>query len=413
MKRREFLHTWAAGLAAAGSPWLTPLGWAQAPGNPLQIPPLSSGELRQGSRHFDLRLAPASRRFLPGLATPTLGINGDYLGPTLRMSAGDAVAMHVDNQLGEPTTLHWHGLHVPVIADGGPHQVIATGDTWEPRFTIRQRGGTFWYHSHLLDYTGDQVYRGLAGMIIIDDEQTGQEGLPGRYGVDDIPLVVQDRLFATDGSFQYVRMHSEIMTGMFGDTILVNGTVSPVFAPSTARVRFRLLNGSNARTYTFAFSDRRPFRMIASDGGLLAAPVTLTSLELAPAERAEVVVDFTDGAPVNLVSLPMAGNSPNAPRGMMRNMHPMNDAGFDILAIRPQSQLESGPELPATLAEVPRMAADEAVVERRLVLSMAMGMGGGGPGRGGPGGMGRRGMGGGMMGGDFFINGQAMDMGRI
>ena len=418
MDRRQILKLLGSTLAGSAAGVLTPGAFAQYGTNPLWIPPLLPGDPRQGRRHYDLRLAPGSRRFLPGLSTPTLGINGDYLGPTLRMAAGDAVTMHVNNRMGEPTTLHWHGLHVPVIADGGPHQVINPGDTWEPGFSILQKGGTFWYHSHLLDYTGDQVYRGLAGMIIIDDEKTRQEGLPGRYGVDDIPLVVQDRLFAPDGSFQYVRMHSDIMTGMFGDTILVNGTVSPFFTPETDKVRFRLLNGSNARTYTFAFSDGRPFSMIASDGGLLSAPVSLNGLELAPAERAEVVVDFSDGNPVDLVSLPMAADSSNNARGMMRNMHPMNSRGFDILAIRPQSRRDSSPALPAMLTEIRPMAESEAVVERRLVLSMAMGMGmgmGGGTGRGGPGagGMGRRGMGGGMMGGDFFINGEPMNMGVI
>lgn len=409
MFRRRDLLKLTAGLTVSPillAPWNV-LGQS-LPTQPLAIPPLLTGEARAGVTHYTLQAQRGTRQFLPGLTTPTLGINGDYLGPTLRLRRGDNVSLQVGNRIGEPTTLHWHGLHVPVDADGGPHQVIADGATWEPTFSVMQPGGTFWYHSHQLGQTGAQVYRGLAGMIIIEDEESRQDGLPSTYGVDDIPLVIQDRAFNTDGSFRYVGMHRDVMTGLFGDTILINGTLSPEFSPSTTKVRFRLLNASNARTYTLAFSDRRAFELIASDGGLLEAPVALTTLELAPAERAEIVVDFSGRQPVDLVSQPMAADSPSQTTGMMRNMHPMNNEAFHLLSLRPQTSLQQSPVLPAHLTELERLQPVDAVTERRLVLSMAMGMG---MGRGAGGGSPGRGMMGG--GASFFINGEAMDMNVI
>ncbi len=250
-------------------------------------------------------------------------------------------------------------------------------------------------------------------MIIIDDEQSRELELPSEYGVDDIPLVVQDRSFNADGSFRYVGMRRDIMTGMFGDTVLVNGTVAAVFEPTTSRVRFRLLNGANARSFSFAFSDGRRFHQVASDGGFLQQPVELDVLLLGPSERAEIVVDFSDGRPVQLVSLPMASSSPFSPQGMMRNMHPMNTEAFNILDLRPQSNRLASVALPASLVPVPRIAESEATRTRQFTLSMAMGMGMRG-GRGGPGG--NRGGGRGMMmgqGGDFSINGKSMDMAVI
>jgi blue copper oxidase len=408
LKRRQFLQTTAVGASGLLLPRLV-TAQSSAADNALQIPELLSGASESGRQHYRLNLQAAVTRFFQDLQTPTLGINGSYLGPTLRLKDGSDVSMHVHNALGETTTLHWHGLHVPASADGGPHQVIADGATWEPEFQVIQKAGTFWYHSHLVEKTGEQVYRGLAGMIIVDDEESAQLSLPSDYGVDDIPLVVQDRRFNQDGSFQYIRSHQDTMMGMTGDTILVNGTLSPYFVPTTSKVRFRLLNGSNARTYNFAFSDGRSFQQLGCDGGFLAQAVSMNRIELAPAERCEIVVDFSDGRPVDLLSLPMAADSPFQPRGMMRNMFTMNNERLHIMAIRPQSNLVMSEALPPQLTNVPDFEAVGIDRVRQFNLSMAMGMGmmrgGGGPGGGR--GMGQQGS------GSFFINGRAMDMSVI
>ncbi|MEX2469879.1 MAG: multicopper oxidase domain-containing protein, partial [Pseudohongiellaceae bacterium] len=397
MNRRKFLRTSALATAGAFSP--SGLFGQSRARNPLRIPALQTGELRQGRRHYSLEARSGTSRFLSGLDTPTIGFNGDYLGPTLRLRNGEDVRIAVDNRLDEPTTVHWHGLHVPAIADGGPHQVIEAGGSWRAEFQVRQPAGPFWYHSHLIDRTGEQVYRGLAGMILLEDDESEALELPRDYGVDDIPLIIQDRRFNEDGSFRYIDSNRDIMFGLHGDSILVNGTHDPYFVPVTRKVRFRLLNGSNARTYRLAFSDGRRFQQLAGDGSFLAQPLTMTEVTLAPAERCEIVADFADGAPVNLVSLPLPADSPYRASGMMGRMHGnLSDQAFQLLAIEPQSQLTASPALPALLTSVPDLEAAGVDRLRRFELGMVMGMMGGG---------GRRG---GMDGGRFSINGANMHM---
>jgi blue copper oxidase len=399
MKRRQFIRNSTIGFSGLLLPAFAYSQSAQIELNPLKIPELLEGTASEGVRVYDLEVRHGVSRFLPGISTSTLGINGDYLGPTLKLREGDQVSIRVNNTLSEETTLHWHGLHVPARADGGPHQIIAPGTTWQANFDVAQQAGTFWYHSHLMAKTGEQVYRGLAGVLLIDDAHSSNLKIPSNYGVDDIPLIVQDRMFDQDGSLAYGGNMMDTMLGMFGNTILVNGTYNPFFVPTTKKVRLRLLNASNARTYTFAFSDGRVMQQLACDGGFLAGPVEMHKLELAPAERCEVVVDFSDGQPVDLISLPMAADSPFMPRGMMRNMHPINQESFRILSFHPQSNLENTPQLPATLATVYGFDPANADRLRRFTLSMPMGMGMMGR-RNGRGGMG--------MDAGFAINGAAM-----
>lgn len=407
INRRCFVR----GLGVSASSTLLPMSlFAQdVTQNELQIPALHVGEMQAGRQHYGLQLQSGTRQFLRGLTTPTLGINGSFLGPTLRLKNGSDVAISVLNQLNEPSTLHWHGLHVPAKADGGPAQIIAPATSWQPTFTVNQKAGTFWYHSHLLNKTGEQVYRGLAGMIILDDEESENLEIPSTYGVDDIPLIVQDRRFNEDGSFRYVGMHRDVMTGVLGDRILVNGTTSALFSPSTNKVRFRILNAANARTFNFALADGREFSLIASDGGFLEKPVTLRNIVVAPAERVEIVVDFGDGGPVDLISLPLPASSPYSTIGMMRNMLATSTESFTILNIEPQSALQHSAVLPGQFTSIRRMQESEATGTRRFELSMPMGMGMMGRGGGQRGGGGR--MGG--MGGEFLINGKAMAMDEI
>jgi len=358
----------------------------------LQIPPLESGEMRQGIRNFDLGLSQGISRFAENLETPTYGINGDYLGPTLKFRAGETVRLNVQNQIGDATTVHWHGMHLPDAADGGPHQTIDNGGSWSPSFEIKQRAATFWYHSHMMHKTGFQVYHGLAGMILVEDEQAGNLSLPQDYGVDDIPLVIQDRRFADDGTFEYLTSMRDGMMGMMGDTMLVNGTLNPHFVATTDSLRLRILNGSNSRIYILKFSDGRKFHQIASDGGLLEHPVETTAITLAPAERAEIIVDVSNGRPVILQSTtPPQGGMMGG--GMMRRIMG-SQTDFDILDIRPDQGRKKAIEFPRRLTtlEIPDPTA--AVRTRKFTLGMGMGMG--------------------MMGGGgMTINGRAMDKNRI
>src|SRR5699024_4241706 len=184
---------------------------------------------------------------------------------------------------------HWHGMHLPAAMDGGPHQMITPGGQWRPQGRIDQPAATRWYHPHPHGGTEEHVYRGLAGRCRLEGDAGLAAALPRDYGVDDLPLIVQDRSFTRDGDLEL--RHDGAEPGMLGGTVMVNGTVGAVHRVSTQRVRLRLLNGATARTFTFAIPDR-PMVMIASGGGFLDEPLELESLRLAPGERAEVIVGF-------------------------------------------------------------------------------------------------------------------------
>lgn len=261
----------------------------------LLIPELYEGEVREGVRHFDLAIAEGSREFLPGKTTSTWGVNGDFLGPTLRAHRGETIQARITNNLPETTSLHWHGMHLPPEMDGGPHQEINPGDDWLPTWEISQPASTLWYHPHPHGHTAEHVWRGIAGLFYIDDDI--EVSLPHEYGVDDIPLVIQDREINDNGEFST----REDAFGYIGNRILVNGTVGARFEVKRRLTRFRILNGSNTRWYNLAFDDGRPFRLVGTDGGFCPDEGTeLTSMLLSPAERAEIVVEFSPGDDVML-----------------------------------------------------------------------------------------------------------------
>jgi bilirubin oxidase len=220
--------------------------------------------------------------------------------------------------------------------------------------------------------TGEQVYRGLAGMFLIDDGNSAQLELPAEYGVDDIPLVVQDRLFDEDGQLVYRHDDSAFITpGMLGDTILVNGTYAPYLEVPAKLVRLRILNGSNARRYNFGFSDGRPFYQIASDGGLLAAPVERTQMILAVAERAEILVDLGDApAALTLMSYPIVDPvNPiiNLAQGIFLAGNDEKQQ-FKILELRAQAGSYPRQPIPSVLSTVDRALESDAVRTREFTL---------------------------------------------
>jgi len=417
VSRRQMLKLLGAG--AAGAMAVPLIGRAQQPGNfvnPLLIPPVETGTLVQEEgglqrRHFELNLQKGSTRFLPDVDTATLGINGNYLGPTLRMRRGDIIDIQVNNRIGEESVLHWHGLHVPPRFDGGPMQSIVDGGSWNPVFDIRQQAATLWYHSHAMHNTGPQVYRGLAGMLIVDDDVSDALDLPSRYGVDDIPLILRDKRFDREGQFDYKSRFIDSMIGQHGDVMMVNGTIAPFFEATTDKLRLRLLNGSNARMYNLVFQDGREFLQIASDGGLLDKPVKLSRLLLLPGERAELILDLSDGKPAVLRSQASENHFPVFGGAFSQGMQQMHSEEFDIIEFRPKARLERLPPIPEKLATLPAIDASIAAKTRRMVLNMGYGSRGGsstGPGWGL-----RNGWGGGFGGGFVGINGRAMTMSYI
>ncbi|MFB7796753.1 multicopper oxidase family protein [Isoptericola sp. NPDC056134] len=302
---------------------------------PLPIPPLAESEVVGGVRTFRLTAQEGTTELLPGTRTPTWGYDGPYLGPTLRAERGEQVAVEVTNDLPETTSVHWHGMHLPAAMDGGPHQAVEPGATWRPTWTIDQPAATLWYHPHPHGETEKHVYRGLAGLFLLDDDASRAADLPREYGVDDVPVVVQDKVIGDDGRLVLKDDGGE--PGTLGSTVVTNGVAGAYQRVTTERVRLRLLNGSTARTYALGFADRG-MDLVATDGGLLDAPVRLDHVRLAPGERAEVVVAMQPGETTRLHSSEADLGGVAAPFAVGGN-----DA-FDVLELRAADELATSPE---------------------------------------------------------------------
>lgn len=291
-------------VSACGSGQPTPRGYDAEP-RPLPIPPLEEGTVSGGTRTFSLVPQAGQAEILPGTTTSTWGFNGELLGPTLRMRRGEDVRIDVTNELPEMTTVHFHGMKLPARADGGPHSPIEPGDTWSPEFTVDQPAATNWYHPHPHGQTGLHCYRGLAGMVLIDDDLTTSLNLPREYGVDDIPVVIMDHKYTEDGQLDET---FDDTLGLMGDTPVVNGITNAELTATTRRVRLRILNGANMRFYHLALSDNRPFQVIATDSGLLEKSVEVDSVLLSPSERIEILLDLEPGEDLKLQSQPLDSN---------------------------------------------------------------------------------------------------------
>ncbi|CAC9505024.1 Multicopper oxidase [uncultured Gammaproteobacteria bacterium] len=258
-------------------------------------PPLIEPELINGQKIFKFSINENQSEIFQGKQTKVLCYGNGMLGPTVRVDDTDNIGFEIINNLKVNTTTHFHGLHLPAKVDGGPYQIIPPRKTWKPQWKINQLASTQWYHPHLEGYTGHQVYHGMAGFFIIDDKVSKKLPIPKDYGVDDFPVVVQDRRFDKDGQLLYLnRGDYDLSGGMKGETILVNGRPVPTLQAHTQVIRLRILNGSNARIYNFGFEDDIEFYQIASDGGFLEKPVKLTRVLLGPAERAEILVNLSN-----------------------------------------------------------------------------------------------------------------------
>jgi FtsP/CotA-like multicopper oxidase with cupredoxin domain len=330
--------------------------------NELEIPPLLTPREEHGRLIFDLELQTGRIELVPGKQAETWGANGSYLSPTLRAEQGDRVEVRVRNELPEQTTIHWHGMHLPAVADGGPHQTIGPGETWGPSWEIDQPAATLWYHPHPHGETSDHVYRGIAGMFIVDDPEADSLPLPDTYGIDDIPLIIQDKRINDDGSLD---LSERIIspTGRLGDTILVNGTYDPYLRVRHQRIRLRLLNASDARVYNVGFVDGREFDLVATDGGLLETPQQLSRIQLSPGERAEIVAAFEEGEEVVLRSF-----EPDLGTNFFEGRFAGSDDRFDLLQFRAAPILAPSPEVPERLSEHEQLREEDAVRTRRFEL---------------------------------------------
>lgn len=281
---------------------------------------------------YEITQRETSAEILPGIRTPLWTYQGTFPGPTIESRRGRPITVTHRNELPVPTVVHLHGGRTPAASDGYPTDLVLpegrhdvplnTGhgsahDMHDPRavvttltrdytFPLDQRPTLLWYHDHRMDFTGPAIWRGLAGLHIVRDNAEDDLGLPA--GPRELPLMIVDRAFAADGSFAYPALdptlrsrpgvHEPYLAGVLGDVILVNGAPWPVHEIDAARYRLRILNASNARHYELeaVTEDGRPLDLVqvGADQGLLAAPVTHRLLPIAPAERYDVIVDFSD-----------------------------------------------------------------------------------------------------------------------
>ncbi len=271
MHRRDFIKLTAA-LGAATSLPLWSRAALAADFSPLPIPPLLQPDAHG---KINLNIQTGTVAWLPSAATQTWGYNGNLLGPAIRLQRGKPVTIDVTNSLPEATTVHWHGLEIPGEVDGGPQALIQPGTTRQITFSVDQPAATCWFHPHTHGKTGHQVAMGLGGLVLIDDSDSEKLPLPKQWGVDDIPVILQDKLLGKDGQIDYQLDVMTAAVGWFGDRMFTNGAHYPQQITPRGWVRLRLLNGCNARSLNLALSDGRPMYVIASDGGLLAEPVAV------------------------------------------------------------------------------------------------------------------------------------------
>lgn len=356
---------------------------------PLPIPPiLQPTHTDNSTDYYEITQKESQVELLPGLRTKIWGYNGIFPGPTIAVRSGRQVIVRHRNELPVPVVVHLHGGKTPPESDGYPTDLILPADpnyaaTAHTEHTTvggigqgfkdytypnEQPSATLWYHDHRDMFTGAQVYRGLAGFYLIHDEI--EDELPLPKGDKDIPLMITDHTFNEDGSFFYPSLdptlHEEGLEdgyhqGLQGDTILVNGAPFPFLEVSNTRYRFRILNASNRRIYNLALdpspAEGAMFIQIGSDVGLLPAPVSQTKLIIAPAERFDVVIDFSPyaiGTQVVLKNLDGEGQASQVMR-------------FDVVRSQPDDST-----IPNQLSpNVKSLDPTQAEVTRRVILTRA------------------------------------------
>jgi len=275
-----------AALGAGGAASLAPSRARAAPSKgpvtryPLYIPPATS------AASLTLAEAPAVVDLGGAQYSNVLAYNGFFPGPSIVARRGDSASIHLVNGLSQETITHWHGMLVDERNDGGPMYAIPPGASYDYAFTIDQRACLNWYHPHPHMLTGEQVNLGLAGAFIVRDDVEDALGLP--YGAHEVPLIIRDATLDKAGNLAYKPRHG----GFDGQIPLVNGTQNPYLAVDSGLYRFRVLNGANARIFGLALSNGAPFTLIGNDGGLLESQVDLSRIDIAPAERLDLLLSF-------------------------------------------------------------------------------------------------------------------------
>ncbi|MGG7034966.1 MAG: multicopper oxidase family protein [Flavobacterium sp.] len=290
--------------------------------------------------------------------TSGLGYSANnLLGPTIKVNSGAAVNINFVNQLSEKSNIHWHGLKVPANMDGHPENTVNAGSSFNYNFTVNQRAGFYWYHPHPDMATAKQVFRGLAGLFVVNDAEESALNLPS--GNRELPLVIQDKRISS-GKITYSPSEMELMSGYMGQYVLVNGIYAPVHNVETAKYRVRILNGSNARIYNLALSNAAAFTLIGNDGGLLATPQTVNNLIVGPGERVDLIIDFSATA-INselfLISKTFNGGDSQGTQE------------FKIMKFKTTTQVTDNFTIPTTLSSITTIPESSATKTRNFEIS--------------------------------------------
>ena len=339
-----------------------------------------------------IKASAGSFPLLPQRESPFLRYQTDYAGkayqnPILRIESGARFTVALDNALSEPTIIHWHGLHTPAAMDGHPASTIAPGSRYDYDFTVRNRGGTYWYHTHAHELTAEQAYNGLASFFLVDDDdqRNVSKALDLQLGVTDLPIVIQDKQFDAQGKLRYKPGAHEVMMGWLGDVMLCNLTPNAVQSVMPRSYRLRLLNGSNSRIYRLGFVSSQTalgFTVIGTDGGLLERPEAATEAFIAPGERLDILFDAGQapvGSDIFLKSLAFDAMENEGGMGGMPGMGQMMNsmsssrlplgAEFNILKLSVVAGERVIAQLPTTLSSIKSIATAGAA-ERKIELSM-------------------------------------------
>jgi FtsP/CotA-like multicopper oxidase with cupredoxin domain len=295
----------------------------------LPIPPVLAPTHRDTTTdYYEISQEVANLSIFDGVRTPAWTYQGTFPGPTIVSRSGRRTVVRHTNRLPQPVVVHLHGGHTPHDSDGYPADLILPVGRPSPArdpmpgmsgmsmpgvtapgtrtytYPMNQRAATLWYHDHRMGFTGPGVWYGLAGFHLVHDDE--EEALPLPREHRDLPIMIVDRSFDAEGRLQYPSLDPTLtgtpgvtapyMNGVLGDVILVNGAPWPVLTVDRAHYRLRLLNASNARRYRLSLDPPPPggggFAQIGSDGGLLTRPISHDAIEIAPAERFDVVIDF-------------------------------------------------------------------------------------------------------------------------
>ncbi len=364
--------------------------------NPLNLPGEGGGlfgYFYPDSQPFTLEASPDEFEIVPGKITRNLLTYkvGNYVNPILVLRKGESLVPTFVNRTGEESIVHWHGLRVPWRSDGHPLFTVRSGESYCYReFRVIDRSGTYFYHPHPHGITGYQVYRGLAGIIIVEDEDEDnlKRELDLQYGITDIPLVIQDRNLDSDAQLIYDPMGMNGSLGFWGNNVLVNLTLNPYLEVERRIYRFRILNGSNARPYRLALLRGRqkiPFFVIGVEGGLLNAPVRTDEILVAPGERADILVDFrlvNEGDVLKLYSLQhnligmggmgSGGRTGSSRGGMNGGMMNLINREFEILEFRVVRDSSYDRQIPSRLSDITPIDTTDATTQD-VVLGMSVG----------------------------------------